>query len=407
MNVLKKYSLSSTDGVYEFIRRENDYFKSNTRLTVTEIGNGNMNYVYRIEDKLSGKSYIVKYAGEHTRISEDIPVSTDRIKIEAYMLMKQSKFVSEYIPRIYLFDEKRSCILMEDCRDYTILRDSLVKYDIFPEFSDQISTYLVKSILPTSEIILSKPEKNQLEQQFLNPHLCEITKTYVFTEPFDALSEMNDIFIPNKEYIEKEIFADKNLLQEIKRLKDDFFNKKQALLHGDLHTGSIFINSTSIAIFDFEFAFYGPIGFDLGNLIANLIFAWLHAEADVQKTEFINWMEETVASVIDLFRFKFKHEFLRVSGKDSKDSEVDIDHYLDTIISDTASYAGVELIRRVVGLAHVKDITSITPVDKRIRTERIAIDIAKSIIFKNTKFIKGIDFTNLINRILLLHNENA
>ena len=46
----------------------------------------------------------------------------------------------------------------------------------------------------------------------------------------------------------------------------------QALIHGDLHTGSIFIKEDSTKVIDAEFAFYGPIGYDVGNVIAKISF---------------------------------------------------------------------------------------------------------------------------------------
>lgn len=51
----------------------------------------------------------------------------------------------------------------------------------------------------------------------------------------------------------------------------DFMTRAQSLIHGDLHTGSIFINEESTKVFDPEFCFYGPMGYDIGNVIANMI----------------------------------------------------------------------------------------------------------------------------------------
>lgn len=404
--------LLNKEEVYRYICQNNDIFSSNAQLTVREIGNGNMNYVYHIKDSSSNKSIILKYAAAHTRISKDISVSTDRIRIEANMLEKQKEHVAEYVPQIYLFDEKRNCILMEDCTDFTIMRDALINFDTFPGFADHISTYLVKSLFPTTDYWLKASPKDELIKQFSNPHLCEITKTFVFTEPFNALSELNDVYEANKEYIDKEIFQDKALLLEVSKRKEAFMNNKQALLHGDLHTGSIFVNKDSLLLFDFEFAFFGPIGFDMGNLIANLIFAEIHAEGSDARGDFIDWLKETIVKIVELFKIKFKNEYNKSSDKygdknkgkyndkyndkhfynynDTSDSC--INDYVVSIIKDAAGFAGIELIRRVVGLAHVKDITSITNESKRIRAERIALDIAKHFILNSKDFLRGEDF---------------
>ena len=66
-------------------------------------------------------------------------------------------------------------------------------------------------------------------------------------------------------------------------LKHRFLTTQEALVHGDLHTGSVFVRGTagdadfSVKAFDAEFACYGPVGFDLGLLWANLLFAGVRA----------------------------------------------------------------------------------------------------------------------------------
>ena len=51
-----------------------------------------------------------------------------------------------------------------------------------------------------------------------------------------------------------------------------------ALLHGDLHTGSIMAEAGKTMVIDPEFAFYGPMGFDIGALLANLLLAYFASD---------------------------------------------------------------------------------------------------------------------------------
>src|SRR5699024_1110512 len=88
------------------------------------------------------------------------------------------------------------------------------------------------------------------------------------------------------------------------KLKFDFMTNTQALLHGDLHTGSIFVLEDSTKVIDPEFAFYGPIGYDVGNIIANLIFARANGRA-YGNDDFVGWINETIVEVFDLFVKKF------------------------------------------------------------------------------------------------------
>ena len=45
-------------------------------------------------------------------------------------------------------------------------------------------------------------------------------------------------------------------------------------MHGDLHSGSIMVTEKETYVIDPEFAFYGPMGFDIGALIGNLYLAY-------------------------------------------------------------------------------------------------------------------------------------
>jgi hypothetical protein len=57
-------------------------------------------------------------------------------------------------------------------------------------------------------------------------------------------------------------------------LKHKFVGTQEAYLHGDLHTGSLMCTPGSSLVIDPEFAFYGPIGFDVGSYLANLLLAF-------------------------------------------------------------------------------------------------------------------------------------
>lgn len=62
-------------------------------------------------------------------------------------------------------------------------------------------------------------------------------------------------------------------------LKYLFLTNAQSLLHGDLHlhTGSVYITREETKVIDPEFAFYGPMGYDMGNVIAKIVH-WTYTE---------------------------------------------------------------------------------------------------------------------------------
>src|SRR5260370_7894882 len=83
----------------------------------------------------------------------------------------------------------------------------------------------------------------------------------------------------------------------------------EALIHGDLHTGSIMVTESETKVIDPEFAFYGPMGFDLGAVLGNLIMSYLasagHERAAGERRSFEAWVLETVENVWTEFSRKF------------------------------------------------------------------------------------------------------
>ena len=147
-------------------------------------------------------------------------------------------------------------------------------------------------------------------KSFINPDLCEITEDLVYTEPFNDVKKRNDPFPPNLDFIRRELYEDREIRLESAKMKFDFFCNTQCLVHGDLHTGSVFVREDSTKVIDPEFAYYGPAGYDVGNVIANLIFAWANAdtvmEAGTARTDFTGWLEKTIEEVMSLFVSKWR-----------------------------------------------------------------------------------------------------
>ncbi len=400
MSRFDKYFLMDSSDAKEYALEKLSIFNAGAELESKEIGDGNLNYVFRVWDKNSKNSVIIKQAGDTARISRDFKLSTDRNRIEAELLEFEGKLAQGLVPVVYKYDNIMNCCSMEDLSDYTIMRQALMQHKVFPNFADQITTFMVNTLLLTTDVFLNHLEKKELVKRYINPELCEITEDLVYTEPFNDYKHRNDVYPPNLEWVKKELYEDDELKLEVSKLKFDFMTKAQALLHGDLHTGSIFINENSIKVIDPEFAFYGPIGYDVGNVIANLIFAWANADATVQKEQerrnFKAWIEKTITEIIDMFKVKFlkvwregaTEVLAKVAGFD--------EWYLKTVLQDTAAVAGLELCRRIVGMAHVKDITSIENENARIRAERICISIAKKYISNRESYISGENFVNTI-----------
>lgn len=343
-------------------------------MTCKEIGDGNLNYVFRVNDA-RGNSVIIKQAGRIARISEDMKLDPDRNRIESEILELQGQLAPGYVPEIYFYDTVMSACGMQDLSDHQIMRTAMLEHKIFSKFAEQISTFMAQVLMGTTDIVMDHQEKKALQRKFINPELCDISEALVYTEPYNDELKRNHVFAPIADFVKEKLYDDEELHCEVAKLKMDFMTRAQSLIHGDLHTGSIFINEETTIVFDPEFCFYGPMGYDIGNVIANMIFAWVNGDA-YGEAEFCNWVERVIVDVINLTMEKLKAYYEEHVTDTMCKNKAYERYYLDTILADTAAVTGLELIRRIVGMANVKDITTIEDQAKRARGEKICITAA-------------------------------
>lgn len=395
-----KYFLMKPSDAVEYAKMKVTQFPWDTAsMQAAEIGDGNLNYVFRVWDGFN-HSVVIKQAGHTARISEDFVLSTDRNRIESEILILEGKLAPGYVPEIYFYDTTMSACAMQDLTGHEIMRTSMVKHEIFPKFAEDISTFMANTLMGTTDIVMDHKEKKELLRKFINPELCEITEDLVFTEPYNNCANRNNMFPPNTEFIVKELYEDKELHREVAKLKTDFLCNAQSLIHGDLHTGSVFITRESMYVIDPEFAFYGPMGYDIGNVIANMIFAWCNGDAELaegeKRAQFLGWVESVIVEVTDKTMAKLDAYYCGHVRDLVAKSEGYREYYLAGILADTAGVIGLELNRRTVGMANVKDLTSISDGKKRMRAERICILCAKRFIKERAKLKNGADFLRVL-----------
>ena len=69
MEAYLEHFLLDTETAKEYVKEVLDYFPENSELECNEIGDGNINYVFRIYDKISKKSLVIKQADKFLRSS--------------------------------------------------------------------------------------------------------------------------------------------------------------------------------------------------------------------------------------------------------------------------------------------------------------------------------------------------
>ncbi len=381
----QEHFLLDCDEVISYVKEKN-LFSENANLTVKEIGDGNINYIFKVENKIDGKSIVLKQADKLLR-SSGRPLDLTRSKIEANILRIENDLAPHFVPEIYFYDEIMCVLAMEDISEYKNLRTELIAGKIFPNFADNISEFLSRTLLLTTDLFMNKFEKKKNVKEFINPELCDISECLVFTEPYDNNKNRNIITTGNEEFVENMLYKNEDLHFAILKLREKFMNYSQSLIHGDLHSGSIFINEKGIKIIDPEFSFYGPMAYDIGNVIGNLYFPLYRAkffmEDSKKKEEFINWLEKCILDIPILFSKKCKLLWEKYSNDRLLKNKKFRDYYIENIIKDSLAYAGTEIIRRTVGDTKVLELTSLENSEKKLELERSLINKAISMIIEN------------------------
>ncbi|MFI8686509.1 S-methyl-5-thioribose kinase [Rossellomorea sp. NPDC077527] len=357
-------------------------FADGSQLSCQEIGDGNLNLVFRVVERDTGKGIIIKQALPYAKVvGENWPLTIERARIEARALMLQRSFVGDLVPEVFYSDPLLAITVMEDLSHLTIARAGLIKGNVYPRLSKDIGTFLANTLYFTSDYALHPFKKKEYVKEFSNPELCKITEDLVFTDPFFN-SETNDFeeeLLPDVQ----QLWDDFNVKLEVAKLKKSFLTEGEALLHGDLHTGSIFVDDQQTKVIDPEFAFYGPIGFDIGQFMANLIFQVISNPDD----------KETILQHLKDTWIIFSTTFSR-HWKESGDAYTKVQGYLEFVLEksfqDSIGFAGCECIRRTIGLAHVDDLDGIEDKERRLQAKRICLNLGKQLIV-NRKDIHSID----------------
>ncbi|XOK63092.1 S-methyl-5-thioribose kinase [Paenibacillus elgii] len=367
----------------DYARNLPDLFQPDSELTSREIGDGNLNLVFHISEPSTGKSIILKQALPYAKVvGESWPLTLDRARIESEALMIQESLCPDLVPHVYAYEPDLALTVMQDLSDHTIMRRGLIERNQYPLFAGHIGTFLARTLFYTSDLGMNQQEKKERVKRFINPELCKITEDLIFDDPYTD-SPNNNVPPAIRDAVTA-IWQDTGLHLEVAILREKFLTHAQALLHGDLHTGSIFIKPDSTKVIDPEFAYYGPMGFDIGAVFANLLLNFAAQEGwgedEASRQDFRSYLIGTIRDVWVTFEREFR-ELWDQHGTDRIATTPGYqDWYMREVLRDTFGFTGSKMVRRVHGLAQVADINQIQDEAAKERAQRLALAIGTSLI---------------------------
>ncbi len=380
---------------------------------VREVGDGNLNLVFIVEG--SAGAAVVKQALPYVRlVGESWPLPLKRSFFEYHALTRQEARDPGSTPQIFHFDEAQALIVMEFLDPHIILRKALIagrQHDFVPPV---LGRFMARTLFRGSDLAMeTRKRKADLALFADNVELCDITENLVFSDPYFPAA-MNRHTSPQLDSLVAQLRADRDLKVEAQRLKHLFAAKAETMLHGDLHTGSVMVSDDDCRVIDPEFAVYGPMAFDVGMCLANFWMSYFSQsghEGAGSRNSMRAWLLAAGVEIWSVFRAEFAllwrterkgilyEAALFENQGDPLGSEQALDILLDEIWRDMLGFAGVEIHRRILGLAHNADFEAIEDENVRASCEAKALKLGRHLAINRTRIHSMAEINALAQRL--------
>jgi 5-methylthioribose kinase len=155
-------------------------------------------------------------------------------------------------------------------------------------------------------------------------------------------------------------------------------------------------------VIDPEFAFYGPMGFDVGAVLANLVMAYFasagHERSPGERRAFEAWILQTIEDVWNGFARKFLELWRNEAKGDAYPAQLFVGEagaarieterqaYMARLFEDTVGFSAAKIIRRILGLAHNIDFEWIEDAKCRAVCEARSLRLARKMLVDTPAF---------------------
>ena len=292
--------------------------KEEAILHVETPGDGNMNYLLRLKTSL--RTVILKQARPWVEKYDQIEAPSDRALVEAafYTAVKPYPTLQEQMPKLLAMDPNARILMLEDLgtgSDYTSIYQ-----DVTLAQSDLIQ--IVQYLSTLHKVRVSRPS------EFTNPVMRTLNHFHIFVLPLQRENANNLAAItPGLEKEALRVQQQRRYVESVRILGDFYLQDGKTLIHGDFFPGSWLQTNQGPKIIDPEFCFLGFSEFDLGILIAHL------------------FLGQHTKSLVGLVLDQYAEQSTRSLTTAQKNKVL--------------QFAGVEIMRRILGVAQLPLICSI------------------------------------------------
>lgn len=262
-----KININNLEALGKYLAGKGLIDEEDTIVSASIPGEGNMNYTLRVNT--STASLIVKQANPYVQKYPQLAAPATRAIVEAkfYQTVQNEPALHKMMPGLLHVDEENFIIVLEDLgaakdMSYLYKEDNLLSAAELASLASYLN-------------VLHKSFKKQSEDELMaNRALRSLNHEHIFLYP---LMEDNgfdlDTVQPGLQALSMKYKKTMALKEKAATLGKQYLADGEVLLHGDFYPGSWLNVAGEIKVIDPEFSFYGQPEFDVAVMKAHMLMA--------------------------------------------------------------------------------------------------------------------------------------
>ena len=341
------YQIMSKSEIGNYVARQKPLSVWGSVLSVDEISDGYLNNVFRVSCERG--SLILKQSMPYVRVDPSWPLTPSRIAQESASYQAWNQLAPGFAPQVHLFDSENFVLVEEDLVGHVVWRDALNNRQPFADGAVVLGRFAARvAVNANAEAVIKIVQGAGTNDLSANPAMRQLMEDVIFSFPYvDHPNNAYPAAVTNKV---DTLRSDPGFRGQVEDLHRAWSTNRESLIHGDLHTGSVMVAPGSVKVIDAEFSLFGPVSWDLGELLGNLLMALIRGELLQEVSAELCKMP---ASLWQAFT-----EELTTAASDSS-GDVPGTDWLGQTRTEMYGYAGLEMIRRVIGSGKALDLTTL------------------------------------------------
>jgi 5-methylthioribose kinase len=258
-------SLDDAAGLEAFLRKRGWLDADERVLACEKPGEGNMNLTIRV--RTVRRSFIVKQARPWVEKYDHIPAPWERMQYECrfYERVRSIPTVAGSMPQLLGADPDARAVMLEDLADAQVLTSLYAGDSLSQRELAELGRYLRA---------LHEATRGVPDPSFANRAMRKLNHEHIYAFP---LAENNglelDKFQSGLDAAAARLRGDEQYRALVRQTGERYLADGNCLAHGDYFPGSWLRTREGIRVIDAEFCFYGDGEFDLGCAVAHLALA--------------------------------------------------------------------------------------------------------------------------------------